>query len=131
VRDSGGDIAAAVSTGGLEGTLAGRVGDTPLPGCGYYADNQIGGVCFSGDGERIARVVLAAKAMQALEAGEDPQRTAERCLRVLARVGGEAGAIILDRHGRLGWAHNSRHFAIAAQKHGEAPMIALRHAKEH
>ncbi|MER9858851.1 MULTISPECIES: isoaspartyl peptidase/L-asparaginase [unclassified Mesorhizobium] len=47
--------------GGLAGIHPGRVGDSPLPGCGYYADNHLGAVAFSGDGEHIARKTLAAR----------------------------------------------------------------------
>ncbi len=43
-----------------------RIGDTPLPGCGLYADDAQGAVACSGDGESIARVLLAAHAVHAL-----------------------------------------------------------------
>jgi beta-aspartyl-peptidase (threonine type) len=56
--------------------------------------------------------LLAARIIRELE-GNYPQRAAEQGLKLLARVGGEAGAIVLDRQGRIGWAHNSSHFAVA------------------
>lgn len=37
--DSQGNVAAATSTGGITGKVAGRIGDTPLLGAGTYADN--------------------------------------------------------------------------------------------
>ena len=40
---------------------AGRVGDSPLPGCGLYADNQVGAVSLSGDGESLIRATLASR----------------------------------------------------------------------
>ncbi|MGH1560246.1 isoaspartyl peptidase/L-asparaginase [Caulobacter segnis] len=49
--DREGDIAAGTSTGGLSGCAVGRVGTSPLPGCGLYADNAVGGVSLSGEGE--------------------------------------------------------------------------------
>ncbi len=129
--DSSGRIAAGTSTGGLDETLPGRVGDSPLPGCGFYADDQVGGVAFSGDGECIARAVLAARVMQALEGGQPPQAAAEASLTHLARVGGEAGGIVLDHLGRFGWAHNSSHFAVAwiTDSMG-APLVRLRQDEE-
>lgn len=42
--DMHGHLAAATSTGGLEDTLPGRVGDSALPGCGLYADDAAGAV---------------------------------------------------------------------------------------
>ena len=110
--DRDGNLAVATSTGGLSGKLPGRVGDSPIPGCGLYADNSAGAVCFSGEGESIARTLLAARVMAALPAG-DPEQVAAQSIEWLLRVGGEAGAIIISRDGRVGWAHNSPHFAVA------------------
>lgn len=56
--DKYGNIAAATSTGGMTGKLPGRVGDTPLIGSGTYADNNIGGVSSTGNGEAIMKHVL-------------------------------------------------------------------------
>jgi isoaspartyl peptidase/L-asparaginase-like protein (Ntn-hydrolase superfamily) len=67
--DVHGDVAAGTSTGGLTGAREGRVGDSPLPGCGLYADNEVGGVSLSGDGESLIRTTLAARLMHSLEAG--------------------------------------------------------------
>ena len=39
--DVHGGLAAGVSTAGPPFKVPGRVGDSPLPGCGYYADNQV------------------------------------------------------------------------------------------
>lgn len=37
--DADGNVAAATSTGGITGKVAGRIGDTPIIGAGTYADN--------------------------------------------------------------------------------------------
>jgi len=109
--DAAGHVAAATSTGGLTGQHPGRVGDAPIPGAGLYADDQLGGVAFSGDGESILRTMLAARVMQALET-RTATPAAEAALARLGRVGGEAGAIVIDKAGRFGVAHNSEHFAL-------------------
>ena len=57
--DSQGNIAAATSTGGITAKRPGRVGDSPLIGCGAYADNQSVGVSCTGNGEAIAKITLA------------------------------------------------------------------------
>ena len=50
---------ASAFTGGRAGKHLGRVGETPLPGCGYYAENGIGGISCTGDGEDFIRLLLA------------------------------------------------------------------------
>ncbi|MGC8581655.1 MAG: isoaspartyl peptidase/L-asparaginase [Thermoplasmata archaeon] len=50
--------AAATSTGGVSLMLKGRVGDTPLFGCGIYADKK-GAIVSTGIGEYIIKHVLA------------------------------------------------------------------------
>jgi beta-aspartyl-peptidase (threonine type) len=123
--DRAGLIAAAVSTGGLEGTPPGRVGDSALPGCGFYCDNSIGGVVLSGDGEEIARMMLAARIMQKLEGGT-ARSAVEAALVQMDSVGGEAGAIVLTSDGYCEWAHNSDHFAVAyATSSSPEPKIFL------
>jgi beta-aspartyl-peptidase (threonine type) len=111
--DMRGHVAAATSTGGLPGKHVGRIGDSPIPGCGLYADDALGGAAFSGDGESILRTMLAAHVMHALEQGSAGEAAAAAIAR-LGRVGGEAGAIVIGRMLHLGVAHNSDHFAVAA-----------------
>ena len=122
--DSGGRMAVGLSTGGLDGKMPGRVGDTPLPGCGFYVDDEAGGVALSGDGDNIARTLLAARVMTELR-NSSAQAAAEKALTCLSRVGGEAGAIVLDRNGRFGCAHNSEHFAVALASSTLRPRAAI------
>lgn len=123
--DATGSIAAATSTGGLPGKHVGRIGDSPIAGAGLYADDQLGGVALSGDGESILRTMLAAHAMHVL-GRHGANAAANHALRRLDRVGGEAGAIVLDRNGRFGVAHNSDHFAVAlAASWLDAPRAGL------
>src|SRR6266536_2659668 len=58
-RDGDGHIAVAVSTGGIKGKLPGRIGDSPIAGAGFYADDRFGGVCGTGQGEAFIRLGLA------------------------------------------------------------------------
>lgn len=122
--DQSGALAVGLSTGGLQGKMPGRVGDSPLPGCGFYADDAVGAVALSGDGDAIARVLLAAQIMRDLETSPPP-RAARSGLQKLQRVGGEAGAIVLDPQGRMGCAHTSDHFAVAFAAHDRAPRAIL------
>jgi beta-aspartyl-peptidase (threonine type) len=113
-RDTEGNIVVGLSTGGLKGTLPGRVGDVPLPGCGFYADNECGGVCMSGDGERIARITFAAEVVRSMKE-MDVAKAVEESFSHMRRIKGEAGCIAIDKEGKIAWHHNSPYFVIAYQ----------------
>ncbi len=116
--DRDGRIAAATSTGGKPMKKPGRVGDTPLIGCGAYA-NGIGGASSTGQGGPIMRVMLSRLAVDMLT-GLDPIEAARRSLSVMAdRTGGWGGIIVLDRRGRIGYAHTSKRMAVAYSMGGE------------
>jgi L-asparaginase / beta-aspartyl-peptidase len=127
--DVHGSIAAGNSTGGLEGKQPGRVGDSPLPGCGLYADDAIGGVALSGEGEAIIRMMLAGRIMHAIDLA-GPQHAVAAAIIALARVKGEAGAIAIDPRGRFGWAHNSRHFVVGFAANGSSSRVYLAKSEE-
>jgi len=57
--DCEGHVAAATSTGGLTGKRWGRIGDSPIPGAGTYADDRSGAVSATGAGEFFLRVGVA------------------------------------------------------------------------
>jgi beta-aspartyl-peptidase (threonine type) len=126
--DAEGRIAAGTSTGGLSGKAPGRIGDSPLPGAGLYADAR-GGVSLSGEGEKIARVLVAAEVMHALDA-HPAQAAAEHGIARLAAIGGDGGCIVLDRQGRFGCAHNSGQFAVGLASPGLDGPLAFLHRSE-
>ncbi|HEY9908280.1 MAG TPA: isoaspartyl peptidase/L-asparaginase family protein [Thermosynechococcaceae cyanobacterium] len=112
--DVNGNLVAGTSTGGVAGQPQGRVGDTALIGCGLYADNRLGACSTTGDGESIIPVVLAKTAIDALAGGTHPDEAAQHAIDTLKdRVEGEAGCILIDRQGRIGWAYNSQDMAVA------------------
>lgn len=102
-----GRVAAATSTGGRWFALAGRVGDVPQVGCGFYA-SPAGGASATGAGEDIARTTLAREAVRRLEAGENPQEAATNAIKEFEELtDSTAGIIVLDDEGRAGSAYNS------------------------
>jgi len=127
--DTRGHLAAGTSTGGLTGSHQGRVGDSPLPGCGLYADDAIGAVSLSGDGESLIRTTLAARLIHSLEAVA-PGEAITLALARLARVGGEAGLIVIDADGRLDWGHNSPQFAVAHARAGQPARAFTERAQD-
>ena len=87
--DSLGRLAAATSTGGMLQQAAGRVGDSPIVGCGTYADGHVGISC-TGNGEQIIRMTLARLTAYLYQEIGNAQETCNR-----ARA-----AIRCHRHGR-------------------------------
>lgn len=120
-RDDHGNLAAATSTGGAPFSLPGRVGDSPLVGCGTYADNETGASSVTGHGERIMQVVLAKHATDLIRTGQSAVEAAHNAITYLhQRVNGFGGVIVIDREGRVGFAHNTPHMATAwIDEHGE------------
>lgn len=130
--DRAGNLAAATSTGGTLFKPVGRVGDSPLPGCGYYADNQSAAVSCTGHGESIIRIQLARTAADfaAQLAAQAPagaglfSTPAEAAIRMLAgRVNGRGGLIMIDRAGFVGFAYNTPHLARAYLIEGIAEPV--------
>ncbi|HEY7810194.1 MAG TPA: isoaspartyl peptidase/L-asparaginase family protein [Allosphingosinicella sp.] len=131
--DMGGNLAAGTSTGGLNGQKVGRIGDSPLPGGGLYADNHIAAISFSGDGETITRLSLASRVMASVEDGEPLEQAIAKCLSKLPGTGGaeaDGGAIAIGKDGELAWAHNSPMFAVAYLTAGMAEPKAFLHKDE-
>jgi beta-aspartyl-peptidase (threonine type) len=125
--DQAGHLAAGTSTGGTPNKMPGRVGDVPMVGCGFYADDELGAASSTGWGESIAKVLLARLALHHLQELGDPQAAAQTAIQVLSdKVNGLGGIILLSRDGRPGWHRNTPHMAHAYQTAGmEAPVVGL------
>jgi len=118
--DREGRLFAATSTGGTCCKLPGRVGDSPLIGCGCYADCEAGGVSCTGYGEAIMKIIMAKTAADFLRRDPLPgeteiaaaKRAAQDAVDLLARRGkGTGGLILLDRNGNSGFAFNTPRMA--------------------
>ena len=124
--DRDGRLFAATSTGGTCCKLPGRVGDSPLIGCGCYADSAIGGVSCTGYGEAIMKIVMAKTAVDLLRGPQtcvdssDPASctissadlAARQAIHLLGkRTHATGGLILLDCHGNPGFAFNTPRMA--------------------
>ncbi|MEF8866197.1 MAG: isoaspartyl peptidase/L-asparaginase [Salinibacter sp.] len=79
MRDGAGTLAAATSTGGTPFKPPGRVGDSPLPGAGFYADAHVA-VSATGWGEAIAAVGLARSVRERVREGRSAETAARSAL---------------------------------------------------
>lgn len=125
--DRSGTVAAGASTGGIDQMLPGRVGDTPLIGCGVYADNQSGAASMTGIGEGIMRVAVAKNICDQLELGKSPVAAVQAVLKKLVtRIDGAAGALVLAPNGRFAIRHVTPRMAAGWWDGKGAPSVGDR-----
>jgi beta-aspartyl-peptidase (threonine type) len=99
VATDGQRFAAATSTGGRSFALAGRVGDVPQVGSGFFC-TEAGGASATGAGEDIARVTLSRRAVGYLEDGLGAQAAADKAIEEFEAITGSgAGVIVLNEDG--------------------------------
>ncbi|HTK05687.1 MAG TPA: isoaspartyl peptidase/L-asparaginase [Ktedonobacteraceae bacterium] len=114
--DAHGNLAAATSTGGMQNKHPGRVGDSPLVGCGFYAD-EYAAISCTGLGEDFIRLLIAQRAASYVAQGLNAQQAAEKAMAFLSeKATGTGGVIIVDRHGNIGAAWNSEHMSYASMQ---------------
>lgn len=107
-RDAAGRIAAGTSTGGITNQMHGRVGDSPLPGCGTFADQRTVAVSCTGIGEAFIKAVAAHQVADRVRfAGESVHDAAVATLAEVAEHHGDGGMIVLPATGRGVVAYNS------------------------
>ena len=90
-----GMLAAATSTGGLQGQRPGRVGDSPLIGAGTWADRNVAVSC-TGQGEAFIRAGAARLVAALVEHGATLEAAAQAALAAVAECGGNGGLIAVD-----------------------------------
>lgn len=106
--DLEGNLAAGTSTGGTANKRPGRVGDSPLVGCGAYADNWTAAVSATGHGEALMRVVISKRVCDFVAAGLSAQAACDAAMRVLEeRANGSGGLIAVDARGQVGYSFNT------------------------
>jgi len=106
--DQYGNFAAAASTGGITLKIPGRIGDTPQIGSGLYADNRSGAATATGLGEVAIKLVLSKTICTMMERGLSDANATLRAIESATRLlNGQAGAISIDKRGRIAAAHNS------------------------
>jgi len=128
--DENKDTAVATSTGGYTLKFPGRIGDSPLIGCGTYADNEAGACSATGIGEVAIKLVLAKSACDLMRLGRTAQEAAEELIKLVNRKmpGLSMGLITLSNSGQIGAAHCSPHlcwaYMASSMKHPKGALKA-------
>lgn len=117
--DIEGGLAAATSTGGILFKLPGRVGDTPLPGGGTYADaERRTAASATGQGEAIMRVLLCREVADLVASGSEVADAVSGAMKTLEnRTGGKAGVIAVTSDGSWSYSFNTKYMPWAAMGH--------------
>jgi len=123
--DAAGHVAAATSTGGTTYKRVGRIGDTPLCGCGTYADDLGGAASATGVGEGIVRITMTRLCVDHMRTATASAAAWASVAELVDRVDGEGGIICVDHHGRLGAAHCSPRMAYGAGRLRDDGSYAL------
>ena len=79
--DAAGRLAVAVSTSGYPWKYPGRVGDSPLPGAGFYCDDRYAAGSCTGRGELAIRAGTARTVVEHVARGLDPADACRAALR--------------------------------------------------
>lgn len=107
--DVNGNIAAATSTGGMTNKKYGRIGDSPMIGCGTYANNNTCAISCTGHGEMFIRAVAAYDVSCLMEYKGLSLNEAMNIVvhEKLIKIGGEGGMIGVDAQGNAAMVFNS------------------------
>lgn len=128
--DTAGYLAAATSTGGLTNKRVGRVGDTPLPGAGCYADKTVAVSC-TGTGEVFIRAQAGYDvSAQMRYAARSLDSACEQLMQTLGEMGGEGGLIAIDADGNIALPFNSEGMYRASARDANPPQVAIYRAPE-
>lgn len=125
--DGTGHVAAAVSTGGMSLKRPGRIGDSPVVGGGYYADDRLGACVTTGVGEVLMRQGTARQALALLAAGRPPGQAATLALAELLDgpedLRGRSGLILVSAAGEVALAHSTPEMSAGWMSPGGRPEV--------
>jgi beta-aspartyl-peptidase (threonine type) len=128
-RDMRGNVSAGTSTGGMQGKLPGRVGDSPIIGAGTYAADDSCAVSATGVGEYFIRLNAAKEVCSLVKLKRMTTRAAaDHVIReeVAKLRGGEGGVIVLSTKSDPIWSYNTLGMFRARQVEGEAAEIEVK-----
>jgi isoaspartyl peptidase/L-asparaginase-like protein (Ntn-hydrolase superfamily) len=128
--DGKGHVVAGCSTSGLAWKIPGRVGDSPLVGCGIYADDRYGAATATGDGDLMTNYCTSVSIVQIMARGASPQ---DACVELLEHIGktdpnnrsGEVCVLALNPQGEIGAAAMDKNYRLkyALWRSGESRLL--------
>ncbi|WP_288060478.1 N(4)-(beta-N-acetylglucosaminyl)-L-asparaginase [Thomasclavelia cocleata] len=130
--DLHGKMTSATSTSGLFMKKAGRVGDSPISGSGFYVDSKVGGASATGLGEDVMKGCLAYEIVRLMKDGIHPQKACEAAVNMfdleLKQRRGQAGdmsLIAMNNKGQWGVATNIENFSFVVATATEKATVYI------
>lgn len=125
--DKDGNIAAATSTGGMTNKKYGRIGDSPLIGCGTYANNKSCAISCTGHGEPFIKSVAAYDVSCLMEYKNMSLQDAmnEVVNNKLVKIDGEGGMIGVDAKGNVAMVLNSAGMYRGMHTSSDEHLVAI------
>lgn len=125
--DQHGNVAAATSTGGMTNKRYNRVGDSPLIGCGNYANNKTCAISCTGHGEFFIRAVVAYDVSCLMEyKGYTLQQACDEVvMHKLKAMGGDGGLVAVSAAGDVAMPFNSEGMYRASKVNNEQTFTAI------
>jgi len=128
--DGKGRVVSGCSTSGMAWKIPGRVGDSPLVGCGIYADDNVGAASATGDGDLMTNYCTSISIIRYMEAGMSPQ---DACMEILRRMvktdsknkNADCGVIAISNRGEIGAAsmRSANRLQYAVWINGESNVL--------
>jgi len=125
-----GQVVSGCSTSGLAWKIPGRVGDSPLVGCGVYADDNVGAASATGDGDLMTNYCTSISIVHIMARGVSPQ---DACLELLQHIAKtdpqnrsrDVCVIALNNRGEIGAAamHKNYRLKYALWRNGESQLL--------
>ena len=122
--DARGHVAAAVSTGGIACKPCGRVGDSPVVGAGFWAEDRVGACVTTGVGEVLLRQGTARRCVELIAAGRSPAIAARLALAELIDHDGDergtGGLIVVAHSGETAIVHSTAEMPAGCVRTGQS-----------
>lgn len=125
--DQHGNLAAATSTGGMTNKKFGRIGDSPLIGCGTYANNASCAVSCTGSGEYFIRTNAAYQVSALMQFANKSidEASNEVVHHSLQNLGGDGGLIAIDTQGNISMPFNTKGMYRAYRTSGKKTVVKI------
>ena len=132
--DTAGTMIAATSTSGLFMKRPGRVGDSSIPGAGFYVDSAWGGSASTGLGEDVMKGCVGYEIVRLMGEGMHPQQACEKAIFAFSKKleerrghAGDISFVAMDAQGRWGAASNIEGFSFVVETETEPACVYLAH----
>jgi len=128
--DGKGHVVSGCSTSGMSWKIPGRVGDSPLVGCGVYADDNVGAASATGNGDLMTNYCTSVSIFHYMRHGASPKDACVELMQHMAKNDPKnkedfVCVIAIDNRGRVGAAamNKSSRFQYALWRAGESRLI--------